>query len=255
MQARLATTADDDLLKSIVMHPNVRQWNEFDGARVDFDPAKYTAARNSFAVVIEDKLGPVGCFLAFAVEACAYCVHTCLLPGCRGARAVDAATEALRFAFVETDAEQLWTMVPDCNPKALWFAHAMRFRDAYKREGSWLEHGAKHDVRYLRLDLDDWVLGLSMCDLGERFHERLTALGGHVDHVYDPVHSAYVGTAWAMTAAGRLGKGMWVYGRWARVAGYQPYSVLSNDPLRIDIGSHVLRADGGTFTIEEPRHA
>lgn len=255
MRARLATVADNDLLKTIVMHPHVRQWNELDGERVDFDPAKYTAARNSFAVVIEDALGAVGCFLAFAVERCAYAIHTNLLPSCRGARAMEAAAAALEFAFVATDTEQLWTMVPECNPKAMWFAHAMGFRDAYKRTGVWMEQGDLHTITYMRMDIDDWVLRLTMVDMGLRFHEMLVEKGGKVEHAHDPVHDAYVGAVMAMTAANRINKGLWLYGRWARVAGYQPFAVLSEQPLRIDIGSCVLRIENEDFTIEEPAHA
>lgn len=255
MRARLATVADNALLTSIVMHPAVRQWNELDGPRVDFDPAKYSAARNSFAVVIEDKLGAVGCFLAFAIERCAYAIHTNLLPNCRGARAMDAAAAALEFAFVATDAEQLWTMVPECNPKAMWFAHAMGFRDAYKRSGVWQQDGELHAMTYMRMDIDDWVLRMSMVEMGQRFHEMLVAKGGQVDHAHDPMHDAYVGAAMAMTAAGRINKGLWLYGRWARVAGYEPYAVLSENPLRIDIGSCVLRVQNDDFIIEEPAHA
>lgn len=259
MRARLAIPADDDTLKSIVMHPSVRQWNELDGPRVDFDPSKYTGARHSFAVVIEDKLGAVGCFLAFAIERCAYTIHTNLLPSCRGARATEAATAALEFAFTQTDAEQLWTMVPDSNQKALWFAHFCGFRNAYEREGVWKEGGALYAVQYLRMDIDDWVLEPMhrerLAARGDLFHERLAGMGAEINHGKDAHHDAYVGAAWAMAAAGRINKGMWLYGRWARVAGYQPFAVLSEEPLRIDIGTCVLRVDDGEFVIEEPAHA
>jgi hypothetical protein len=262
MDARLATPHDHATLSAIVMHPSVRMANAHDGAPA-FDPSRYTGSDGcSFAVIVSepppmmDGSGiPVGCFLAFAIERGAYTVHTNLLPSCRGSRALEAAAEALEFAFVRTDAEYFTTMVPDNNPRALWFAHWMGFRDTFKRKAQWLHGSVFHDVQHLRMDVDDWIQRLTMVEVGQHFHHALVERGGHVDHPDDAVHDAYVGAAWAMAAAGRLPKGMAIYNRFARCAGYEPYRLLGESPIRIDIGDCVLRADKDDFLIEEKAHA
>lgn len=253
MNARAATAADNDMLRRIATHPSVMRWTAKDGqTAADFHPEHYTDGKtHSFAIVIEDKLGPVGFFSLFALEQHAYAVHTNLLPSCRGARAIEAGQEGLEFAFIHTDATYLTSMVPECNPQALWFAHAVGFRDTFKQEARWLSGGEMHDIQHLRMDVDEWIQRLSMCEQGQAFHEVLEQHGGHVSHGKDLVHDAYVGAAWAMTMAGRINKGFSVYGRWARSAGYLPYQVLSEDPLRIDIGEHVLRVENGSFVVEE----
>jgi hypothetical protein len=251
MKARRATPDDNAILREVVMHPALRRRNAHDGAPA-FEPAAYTAHSHSFAVIVEHDAGGVaGCFLASAIEERAYGVHTNLLPTCRGAKGMEAAAAALEFAFLRTDAEQLVSMVPDSNAQALWFAHAMGFKDTYRCKEQWPQDGTRYDVQYLAMHIDEWICRLTTCELGERFHEVLRSKGAHIDHAPNHVHDAYVGAAWAMTAAGLLGKGVRVYGRWARATSFQPYVILSQAPLRIDIGTCVLRAENDEFLVEE----
>jgi len=256
MHARIATAAEDGLLAAICNTPEVLAWTAHDGAP-PFDPTRYTASPKSFAVIVEDDAEPLGCFLAPALEQGAYGVHTNLLPACRGARALEAAAVAVELAFVSTDAEQLWSMVPANNRRAAWFAHAMGMRDHSRRDGVWPSGGQRHAMAFVRMDIDDWIVRGSLAEMGREFHRALVEQGGHVDHGDDPVHDAYVGAAWAMTAAGNLAKGLRIYNRWARASLYRPYQVLGEEPLRIDIGSCVLRAVGRDFAIEheETEHA
>ena len=247
MTARIATPADDALLYSIVMHPDVRRWTACDGA-ADFDPRLYTAHPKSFAVLVDS-----GCFLAPALEQGAYAVHTNILPDARGTRAIRSGQEAMSLAFLSTDAQSLMSWVPASSRHALWFAHAMGFRDTFLREKMWLWGGSRYAMQFVRLDIDDWILQSDACrTAGEAFHCRLA---GHVEHDPDPVHDAYVGAAWMMMSAGQTAKAQQVYGRWGRAAGYQPFEVLSLDPFVIDIGTCVLRMVEGEFQIEEKMHA
>lgn len=254
MKARLATPADDALLTSIAMHPDIRRWTAHDGAPA-FDPKVYTAHPKSFAVIVEDKLGPVGFFSAFAVERAAYTIHTNLLPTCRGRLAMEAATVALRFAFIETDAEMLWTMVPANNPQARFAASMAGFAHAYARESVWLSGGKKHAMEYMRMDVDGWIQRGSMAGLGQDFHAELIHAGGHVGHAHDGMHDSYVGAAWAMLEAGRIDKAVSVYGRWGRVAGYLPFEVVARDPLLVDIGTCFIAQGADQLDIRVKEHA
>lgn len=256
MRARLAKAFDDDLLTSIVMHPELRRWNSHDGAPA-FDPALFTgdpaASRgNSFAVIVEDKLGALGCFLAFAIERGAYTIHTNLLPSCRGARASEVSALALEFAFLHTDAVQLWSIVPDCNKQALWFAHSMGFRDTYRLSKTWLSGGALHDVQHVRLDIDDWILGdKQLEESGGARHDQLHAICGFDDHQRQDVHNAYIGAVAELIDAGRVDKACEIYGRWARASGHQAFEILSLDPVRIGMYGVVLRVEGGELIREK----
>lgn len=232
--ARRATAADHELLTAIVMHPEVHATNG-GGA---FDPSRYTSHPYSFAVIVEG-----GCFLADALERASYGIHTNMLPSARGSAALRAARTALRFAFTQTDAEVLVTKVADENKAALWFAHAMGFRDAYRC-------GA---AQFLRLDIDDWIVGDELCrQSGVAFHDMLEGKA-LLSHAEDRVHDAYVGATRAMLEAIQYEKAERTYGRWARHAGYEPMQFISADPVLLDIGNAVLQLDGPRFTIVEEK--
>jgi len=240
--ARFALATDDELITSIVMHPQVRRWNAPDDAPA-FDAAAYTAHPKSFAIMVEG-----GCFLAMALEQSAYAIHTNFLPASRGAHAVHAAREALQLAFLVTDAEQLTTMVPLNNPQALRFAHSMGFRDSYRRANAWTSAGKKYDMQYLSLAIDDWIVASQECaQAGIDFHQRLEG----VDHPDDPVHDAFVGAAIEMITYRRADKAQRIYGRWARAAGYRPFEIVSHEPLCFDIGARLLRVSDEQLTTEE----
>lgn len=243
--AHLATPSDNELLESIMMHPEVRKWNACNGTP-PFNPARYTAHPKSFAVLVDG-----GCFLAAALEKEAYAVHTNLLPTCRGRKAVEVGAEALNFAFLETDATQLVSMVPDNNPQARWFALRMGFRETFRREGVWRVDGRAYGMQFFRMDIDDWVLLGGLAHVGQAFHAELHAQAPWLDeHPEDPVHDAYVGACSAMISLGKIDKSLTLYNRWARAAGYAPFTVISRDPLRLDIASCVLRIDDNNFIVE-----
>lgn len=250
MTPRFATPADDALLTSILMHPQVRQWVSHDGAP-PFDPTKYTAHAKSFAVLVDG-----GAWLAPCLERDTYGVHTALLPELRGQRALDAAAAALEFAFIHSDAQQLWTMVPANNVRAGWFAREMGFKPHSRREGVWRSEGQAWAMDYLRTDIDSWVVAnTSMRRVGQAFHAFLEQNGQPAEHVEDPIHDRYVGLAYTLAHVGQVDKAQRVYNRYARACGYEPFDILSRSPLRINIHSHVLELDAGSVRILEKDHA
>lgn len=250
MTPRFATPADDALLTSILMHPQVRQWVSHDGAPT-FDPTRYTAHPKSFAVLVDG-----GAWLAPALEDRAYGVHTALLPDLRGQRALDAAAAALEFAFLRTDAEQLWTMVPENNPRALWFALRSGFRAHSHRKDVWLAGGRRWAMTYLRLDIDSWIMAsATMRQVGHAFHAMLESHGQPAEHGEDETHDRYVGFAYTLAFAGQADKAQRIYNRYARACGYEPFDIVSRAPLRINIHSHLLELDAGNVRILENDHA
>jgi len=242
---RRATREDKIAIERIVNDPACRRHNAHDGAS-SCDAAKYLEPP-SFALIAGG-----GCFLFPAIGPSRYAVHTNFLPGHRGASALAAACEALCYVFVCTDAEELHTMVPGNNPAATWFTRKMAFRPRFTRDGAWRQGGADHAMTYYSLHVDDWIIQGHAAEIGRGFHRDL-AQSVPLTHRDDPVHDAYAGAAAAMVCAGQALKGISIYNRWARLAGYVPAVVLSEKPLRIDIRDCVLRHDGGpSFSVEAP---
>ena len=249
MNPRIATPDDNDQLVSIMEHPAIKPWVSHDGAR-SFNPDDYTRHPKSFAVMVEG-----GCFLVYALEQSSYCVHTNLLPGFRGFKAIQAARKAFELVYLGTDAEQIWTMVPKCNPQAGWFAGAMGFRKQFERAQVWPHAGRKHDMAYFRQDVDDWIQAGHTAPLGELFHSARAEQGAEPNHASDRVHDSYAGAAWGMFGCRQFEKGARIYNRWGRVAGFQPLTVLSTDPLRVDIHDCIVSADGASFAVERKANA
>lgn len=237
---RIATYADKARLERIITDPLLRTWTAFDGADPSCDAGRYLTIP-SFAVI-----GDEGCFLAHNIGHGRYVVHTNLLPECRGAQAIRAGREALRIAFLQTDCTELVSMVPGNMPHVRWFAKAMGFRHAFTRTNLWPVAGTKFDMDFVELTVDDWIRQGHCRTKGEWFHEKLN----DNSHGPDPVHEDYVGAAVEMISSGRVSKAVRTYNRWAAFALYDQIKVLSEDPLRIDIRSHVLRVEEGNFNVE-----
>lgn len=237
---RIATYLDKPRLEEIICDPLLRTWTAFDGADPSVDVDRYLTIP-SFAVVGEE-----GCFLAHNIGKGRYVIHTNLLPEWRGTKALRAAREALRIAFLETDALELVSMVPENMPHALWFAHAMGFKTAFTRQGIWPAAGKWWPMTFVEMNIDDWIRQGHCRDKGEWFHAKLE----DKTHGPDKVHDDYVGATVEMISSGRTSKAVRTYNRWAKFALYEPIKVLSDDPLRIDIRSHVLRVEEGNFNVE-----
>jgi hypothetical protein len=248
---RFATPADIPRIEEICNDPQIRLWTAIDGA-----PAcvadRYVAAPN-FTILAEE-----GCFLLVSFGEGRYCVHTNLLPSYHGARALRVAREALEMAFLRTDMTELLTLVPACTPQAAWFSRSVGMRKRFERKQIYPLMGRRWDVDFFSLDIHDWIVGCErLRDLGEAFHARLHELRpDDVRHGEDPVHNAYVGAVAAMVEA-RVSpaKAVDLYNAWGRWAFYKPIRLASEDPMRIDIGPCVLRADEGSFTVEESEYA
>ena len=146
-----------------------------------------------------------------------YEVHTLFLPKSRHTR--EKAAQAKRYLFTATDALELVTRVPDDLPHALALARHMGFKDAFRRDNAWSRDSGDVGMTYLRLTIDEWAQDSDeLQSIGQDFHDKL---GEHQTHDEDPVHDRYVGLGVACALAGQPEKGVWLYNKWARFAGYQ----------------------------------
>lgn len=159
-----------------------------------------------------------GGWVLVCLEPGVYELHTLFLPEGRGKVYFAQAREALRYVFVETDATELVTKVPDQNAGARMAAALVGFKERFRRETAWADGSG---VSYQGLTIEDWrQRDAEALKAGQWFHRRLDELIEHDAHPQDEAHDRAVGCAVLMARAGALSKGIAFYNRWARFAGY-----------------------------------
>lgn len=221
-----------EFLESVANHPRIFHavsWYGQDG--IDLSPIWHKCIGLEFET---------GGWVCDQLETGRYEVHTLFLPGSRNVR--EKAAIALRHMFCATDALELVTKVPNDLPHALKLAYDMGFKPAFTRERAWQRANGMVGMSYLRMTIDDWAQGNKELEaLGHEFHEKL---GEHQTHDDDHIHDQYVGLGVACALAGQPGKGVWLYNRWARFAGYQEMEfsdgVARFDNTEVSIGSQGL---------------
>lgn len=193
-------------------------------------------------------MGDGCCFVAHRLEPSVYEVHSMALPDARGRNVFMTATAAIRHMFIATPAMELLTRVPAGNLAADTLAKAVGFGLEFERPKSWASPEGEKDCRFYALRYPEWVKRQEWLNSsGEWFHHEL--LGETATHDDDAAHDRYVGACVEMVRAGQARKGVILYNRWARFAGYAPVEIVTEEPLIIDIQSHLIRFDGGEVGI------
>jgi hypothetical protein len=237
---------------AIFNHDAVRPWVLMPGQdAIDF--SDFVADPRN--VILMNEAGTAG--IAFhCQEPGVFECHTAALPEARGADALAFAKAAVAFMFTATDCMELLTKCPAHNRPAEALAKAVGGALDFEREAAWpTEHGPVA-VRYYALRYHDWAKAADLLPtLGEWFHDRLEAENARLGipdelHDDDSAHDRHVGAAVAMILAGQPAKGVILYNRWARFAGYGFATLMNLDPLVVDIGSHVLRVHPNTPNFE-----
>lgn len=251
--------SDATRINTVLNHDAVRPWVLMPGQEA-LDLSAFVADPHNVVLMTED--GQVG--IAFVWhEPGIYEAHTVALPDARGSRVLAAVRSMIAFMFVTTDAMELLTRVPVNNIAADALARAVGGTLDFERAAAWPTDKGPVAVRHYALRYHDWVRSAELVErFGEFFHERLEAENARLGvpdeiHDHDPAHDRHVGAAVAMILAGQPAKGIVLYNRWARFAGYLPATLMSHAPLIIDIQSHVLRIipDSPFFEVMECRQA
>lgn len=189
------------------------------------------------------------CFLAHALDApYSFEVHSAALPHRRGRYVVDAASTAIKFMFFATPATELLTRVVDGNVKALALTAKVGFGHEFRRKSAWQTSDGLRDVDYFAMRYPEWVKRQDWLKTsGQWFH---SLLGETQTHKEDEAHDIYVGAAVEMLLGGQPDKAVAYYNRWAKFAGYEPVSIVSYQPLTIDIVSHLITVDSGRVEVK-----
>jgi hypothetical protein len=243
-------TLEAAFLNAVANHPEVRPWI---GGEGPLDLAPVIADPANVALVHAH-----GGWVFARHEPGIYEVHTLCLAAGRGREQLKLWREAARWMFTRTDAREIVTRIPDDNPGAGAAAALCGFKQRFRREKAFasVTAGRLVDVSYQGLSIDDWAGRDPTClEAGERFHEQIEAAkaarhSALPEHPEDLAHDRAAGAACLIIGVGNVRKGVWVYNRWAALAGYPPIALIAEAPVLIDVGAGVIaQVTGGTMEI------
>lgn len=194
-----------------------------------------------------------GGILAHKHEPGVYEIHTQFTETYRGVSCVKTVREMISWLFLHTDAQELLSKIPENNKPALGLVRAINGKFEFSREMVYpLPAGGLCGIDYYALRFADWIgndwVVRELLPIGQEFHRALDtkreAFGAAPDsHPEDISHDIRVGATVEMIWAGQTDKGLTLYNRWARFAGYAEIRLVSYQPLVLDIGNTVLAVD------------
>lgn len=231
-------TFDVMMMNSLANDPEIRPWLLGEG-RIELEPQIKDV--NNFAF-----LHPEGYSIGFLyerVDVITAEVHTISRPGMDFPMVLEFTREVLDWVMINTTIERVYTKVSRANPGARVLANRMGFHNWHQLDR--LYQG--HVLETLELSLDRWAVMCSRAaSRGKAFHAEL---GDGKTHEDDEVHDHVVGAAILMAEAGNPIKGLDLYNRWAKIAGYEPVGIVSAAPLVIDIHTHLVGLNKGRMEI------
>ena len=182
-------------------------------------------------------------------------VHTAILPSGRGAWALSFINTALSWMFINTDAWDIATRVPDGHIAAKAATIRSGARHEFTTSPGALWRGKMTPMHTYSLRVQDWIgRADGLMETGEWLHRRMGEEAKRLGittppHEHDDdAHYRYVGACYLMTKAGQIIKGVSLYNRWAILARHRPiYMIGEVDAVRMDIG--VLRLKGDDIEI------
>lgn len=245
---------DPSEINPILNHPSVFEAIKLPGMKPDIDVSPIVLNTNNVLL-----MGEGGGILFSQQEPGIYDVHTSFLEKCRGRNAIRASLDAYRWMFTHTDCMILQTKVPAFNKAAAKFCKIVGATKEFERKATWLTESGAVDMSYWTLRYEGWLRQTpAVMESGKAFHARLDEerdrLGFPDDkHPDEDCHDLYVGACAEMVYAGQPEKGIVLYNRWAKFAGYGPISLVSKSPLLIDIGTSVLQVQNDNFRVIQCR--
>lgn len=234
-------TLNAEYLNTVLNHPEVHRWLGVEGA---VDVTSVVQNPDNFTLEAEG-----GAFLACLIQDGVYEVHSQFLPEVRGTLG-PIVKECLDYMFLKTDCHTLMTQLPDNNLPAIALATRVGFKPIFRRETT-----TRGPTAYARYTLDEWVhSNFELEATGERFHEALEECKQDTHsilptHPHDPAHDRAVGAAIQMVKAGNAVKGVDYYNGWAKLAGYAPVTLVSLNPVVVDLIDAVVEHKDGHMEI------
>jgi hypothetical protein len=183
-----------------------------------------------------------------------YEIHTQFTEKYRGIGAVKTVREMISWLFTQSPAMELQTQIPAVNQAAHSLVKAISGRLEFEREWVWQLPDGQAPCRmdYYTLRYTDWLYSAwamgPLAARGEWFHAKLDEakrafLQVPESHGPDAAHDVNVGATIEMIFGQEIDKGLTLYNRWARFAGFAEVRVISAKPLIIDIQDALVLVD------------
>lgn len=182
-----------------------------------------------------------------------YEIHTQFTAKYRGVSAVRTTREMVSWLFLNSPAMELQTQVPAINQAALSLVKAISGRLEFERDAAWaLPEGQVCRIDYYTLRWADWLYSAwamgPLATRGEWFHAKLddakrAFLSPPESHPQDAAHDVNLGATIELIFNGEIEKGLTLYNRWARFAGYAEARIVSAKPLIIDQQNALILVD------------
>lgn len=244
----LQRTFTAERINEIVNHPSV--FPHVKGLHVDgLDLKNITGNPKNICL-----LGEHGCVIFVKHQPGVYEFHTCVFPEGRGPWMIEGSREAFRYMFTRTDAFELMTKCPDGNVAAKAGARAVGCLFRFSTRPIWPVDDTIVAVDVHSIIIQEWVKTADVLESGQWFHEMLEAQykqkGADIQiHENDPVHDRYVGATVEMMRYGQIMKAIYFYNRWAAMSDYRKISLVSTNPVIIDIFESKVLVEETTFKV------
>lgn len=234
---------DIDALNHLANEPDVRSYLLGEGKIDITDQANNL---NNFVFFNRTASLPMG-FVMERLDLETVEVHTIARPRGNFKEALEYAEQVRDWIFTNTTITRMYTKVAKSNPGARVLATKMGFQQ-------WHDLGVPiggHYMEALALSLDRWAGVCSRAgERGAAFHTELTPkLEEGADHVDDETHDRFVGAALLIAEAGNPVKGLDLYNRWAKLAGYAPVDIVAVAPLVVHIGTALVGIQNGRMEV------
>jgi hypothetical protein len=243
---RLANEDDANSFLSLIHDEDISQHLLLSSRDDDAIIALLRDVRN-IALLCEDERGATHAAIFFHwQEMGIYEVHTMARRAVRGRTYIACVYEALRCLFLMDTCMELWTRVPSTNKAALGLVRLVKGRKMFSSLG----------CDFYQLRWDDWLWGKGKASgegliaYGKWFHARLEQQYAdqarkHASHEDSEDHDRMVGAACELILNGMVEKGVILYNRWAKFAGYAQVGIVIANPLVVNIGDALLQVDFG----------
>ncbi len=227
-------TLNYKIFNEIANHKEVRP---FLGGKGFLDLKSIVENLNNFCFVTDEENGG---YIVINKGTGSYEVHTFSYPCARGKTMFKLMRQARAFMFLRTDCIELQTYVPEGLTNINLWASNSGFREDFKRENCFDLDGTKVGLTYYSMSYEDWVLkDIDNKIEGQNFHTVIEA-----NHEDDDVHDYWAGATYRAVKNFNYIKAISFYNKWANRTGYAPISVVSVQPLVVNIESHILALNG-----------
>ena len=245
---QIERSTDAVSFNAIVNHPEVYP----DLAYVDGPIDVSAQLQNERNYLLRGEHG--GCLFVYAMPGL-FEVHTAILPGGRGTWALSFINTALSWMFINSDAWDIATRVPDGHIAAKAATIRSGARHEFTTTPGAMWRGKMTPMHTYSLRVQEWIGRASgLMETGEWLHRRMAEEARRLEikvtpHEHeDDAHYRYVGACYLMTKAGQILKGASLYNRWALLARHKPILMIGEpDAVKMDIG--ILRLKGDDIEI------